>query len=70
MGKVACIGGNLPTSLLAYGKKEQVVEATKRLLDIGAPGGGFLMDCSIILDNAKRENLEAWEETTRLYGKY
>ena len=70
VGKVACIGGNLPTSLLAYGKKEQVVEATKRLLDIGAPGGGFLMDCSMILDNAKRENLEAWEETTRLYGKY
>lgn len=70
LGDVACIGGNLPTSLLAYGKKEQVIEETKRLLDIAAPGGGFMMDCSIILDNCKRENLEAWEETTRLYGKY
>ncbi|WP_028308603.1 uroporphyrinogen decarboxylase family protein [Desulfitibacter alkalitolerans] len=70
VGQVACICGNLPTALLVHGKKERVVEETKRLIDNCAGDGGFIMDCSIVLDNAKRENMEAWAETTRLYGKY
>lgn len=70
VGQSACICGNLPTSLLAYGKKEKVINETKRLIDQCAGGGGFIMDCSIVLDDAKRENMEAWAETTRLYGKY
>ena len=70
LGDTACICGNIPTSLLAYGKKERVVEETKRMLDACAPGGGFIMDCSIVLDNANRENLEAWRDTTLEYGKY
>lgn len=70
LGDTACICGNLSTALLAYGKKERVVEETKRLLDACAPGGGFIMDCSIVLDNANRENMEAWYETTMKYGKY
>ena len=70
LGDTACICGNLPTSLLVYGKKERVVEETKRMLDACAPGGGFIMDCSIVLDNAKKENLDAWYETTMEYGKY
>ncbi len=70
LGDTACICGNLPTSLLAYGKKERVIEETKRLIDICAPGGGFIMDCSIVLDNANRENMEAWYETTMEFGKY
>ena len=69
VGKVACICGNLPTTLLAFGTEQQVIDATKRQIDILAPGGGFIMDCSITLDNAKHENLRAWRETTLTYGK-
>lgn len=70
VGQVACICGNVPNALLAFGTKEQVIEETKRQLDILAPGGGFIMDCSIMLDNAKHENIEAWRETTLKYGCY
>ncbi len=70
VGQVACICGNLPTALLAHGKKERVIEETKRLIDNCADGGGFIMDCSIVLDDANKENMEAWAETTREYGKY
>ncbi|MBQ9979925.1 MAG: hypothetical protein IJP23_02555 [Oscillospiraceae bacterium] len=70
VGKVACIGGNLPTSLLAFGTKEQVVDETRRLLDICAPGGGFIMDCSLAIDNANPENMLAWREATEKYGTY
>lgn len=70
LGDVACICGNLPTSLLAFGTPEQVADEAKRLIDICAPGGGFIMDTSLIIDNAKNENMEALFQTTREYGKY
>ena len=70
VGQTACICGNLPNALLAYGKKERVIEETKKLLDICAPGGGFIMDCSIVSDEANKENMEAWVNTTRELGKY
>ncbi|MBT9685928.1 uroporphyrinogen decarboxylase family protein [Pseudoflavonifractor sp. MCC625] len=70
LGDTACICGNLPTSLLLYGKPHEVVDETRRLLDTCASGGGFLMDCSIVLDHYKEENLEAWFDTTLQYGRY
>ena len=70
IGQVACITGNLSTPLLVLGTPKQVREETKRLLDICAPGGGFIMDCSIIVDNAKPENMHAWREATLEYGGY
>ena len=69
LGDTACICGNLPTSLLLYGKPHEVVDETRRLLDECAPGGGFLMDCSIVLDHYKEENLEAGFDTTLQYGR-
>ena len=70
VGTVACITGSVPNALLAFGTAEQVVAETRRQIEILAPGGGFIMDCSMILDNAKHENMRAWREATYLYGKY
>lgn len=70
VGQVATICGSVPNALLAFGTPEQVREETKRQIDVLAPGGGFIMDCSCMLDNAKRENMEAWRDTTREFGCY
>lgn len=70
VGKVACIGGNMPTTLLINGTKEQVTDAARRMLEICAPGGGFIMDDSIIIDNASMANMMAWREATLKYGNY
>lgn len=70
LGDTACIAGNFDTNLLAYGTKEQITEETKRLLDICAPGGGYLMSNAISLDNGRPENLAAWYEAVEKYGKY
>ena len=70
VGKTACIGGNIPTATLAFGTPEQVIDKTRELIDICAPGGGFMMDCSIIIDNAKHENMRAWKDATLKYGGY
>jgi len=70
VGKVACICGNVDSATLMYGTKEQVAEETKRILDIGAPGGGFIMDNSIGLEECDLGNLEVFFETTEKFGKY
>ena len=69
LGDVACISGGFPVYLLHYGTKEQVVDEVKRLIDICAPGGGFIFETSCGFDNAKPENVDAMVDTVRTYGK-
>lgn len=70
VGKVACVCGTVPNALLAYGKPEDVEAETKRQIDILAPDGGFIMNCSATLDNADSGNMHVWRETTLKYGAY
>lgn len=67
---VACISGVYPAQLLNYGTKQQVVDEAKRLLDICAPGGGYIFDFDGGLYESKRENVEALFDTIKTYGKY
>ena len=70
LGDHMCICGNLPGAMLAYGKPQEIADETKRLLDLCAPGGGFVMDCSIVMDHYREENMDAWFQTTMEYGTY
>ena len=65
-----CICGNMPSADLLFGKPEKIVEETKRMIDVCAPGGGFIMDCSIVLDHYNEANFDAWYQTTIDYGRY
>lgn len=65
----ACIAGNVPNVMLAYGDKQEVADYCKWLIDTCAPGGGYMMDTSAVLDEAKAENVKAMFETTETYGK-
>ncbi|MBQ6468577.1 MAG: hypothetical protein IJJ50_00805 [Lachnospiraceae bacterium] len=69
LGDTACIMGGVSSFLLSYGTKEQVIDETKRIIDICAPGGGFILSSNMGLDYAKPENLAAMIETARSYGK-
>jgi len=68
--KTACIAGNLDTSLLISGSVNDVIRETRKLIDVCAPGGGYIMSNSLSIDNAKHELLKAWQETTLSYGVY
>jgi len=68
LGNHCCIAGNVPATMLAYGKKESVVDYCKWLIDTCAPGGGYIMDSGTMIDNAKPENIDAMFETTFTYG--
>jgi len=70
VGKVACINANLPTATLMFSTPEKVADETKKLLDICAPGGGFMMDNSIPVDRCPKENLHAMFDTVLKYGCY
>lgn len=67
VGSVACISGNLPSAMLEFGKKEEVVNYCKYLIDTCAPGGGYIFDTSSSLENATKENLDAMFNTLETY---
>jgi len=70
MGKVACIGGNVPTDLLAVGTPQQVKEYVKNLIDSCAEGGGYIMSNGVAADEIKAENLKMMIDFTKEYGVY
>jgi len=71
MGGKFCLSGNVPNTLMAYGKPEEVKEYVKRLLDQYARDGGFIMDLAgVAQTDLKAENVEALIEATRQYGVY
>lgn len=70
LGDKVCLTGNLSIYLLEHGTKEQVIDETKRLLDICAPGGGYIFDTNACMGDAKLENVDAMFETLEIYGKY
>ena len=69
LGDVACIAGGMPTEYLMRGDKQRVIDETKRLIDLLAPGGGYIMSNSLALDQVRTENMEAWKDTVFTYGK-
>ena len=70
LGGIACITGGFPAALLNWGKPEQVRDEVKRLLDVCAPGGGYIFETSCGMGDCKRENVEVMFETLRGYGAY
>ncbi len=65
-----CIRGNVPLSILATGTPDDVRAYCKRLIDVCGKGGGYIMDASTGLDDAKPENVKAMFEFTKEYGTY
>ncbi|MCL2046978.1 MAG: hypothetical protein FWG88_11430 [Oscillospiraceae bacterium] len=70
LGGIACISGGFPAALLDWGTPEKVRDEVKRLLDVCAPGGGFIFETSCGMGKCKKENVEAMFETVREYGVY
>jgi uroporphyrinogen-III decarboxylase len=65
-----CVRGNVPISLLATGTPEDVKAYCKTLIDYAGKGGGFIMDASAHVTEAKPENLRVMFEYTKEYGVY
>jgi len=69
LGDTACLTGFFPIYKLHYGTKQEVIDEVKRLVDILAPGGGYIFSTDAGFDHAKPENVEAMFDTLKTYGK-
>lgn len=66
-----CIKGNVDPVLLAFGGREEVEEACKRLIDDCAPSGGFILSSGCEAPpNSKPENIRTMLRCALEYGKY
>ncbi len=70
LGKVVCIKGNVPNSLLATGTPQEVRNYCKKLIDVVGKDGGLIMDAGGVIDEAKPENIRAMTDFTKKYGVY
>jgi hypothetical protein len=70
LGDRACIMGNVPTSLLVTGTKEDVKAHCKKLIETAGHGGGYIMAPGATSDEAKAENLNSMLEAAKEYGVY
>ncbi len=70
LGGVACIQGNIPSSLLNLATPEQVTAYCRDLIDVVGPGGGFVLDGGAVIDEAKEENVLAMIRAAKEYGAY
>lgn len=71
-GNRVALKGNVDcAATMTFGTPEDVVEETKQVLRVGAPGGGFILSSSnSIHSTVKPENYRAMMDTWREFGSY
>ncbi len=70
VGRVACLQGSVPLSLLHAGTPGEVEAYCRGLIDTAGAGGGFLLDMGAVMHQGNDENLHAMLRTARDYGVY
>ena len=70
IGRIACIAGNVPLSLLCTGTPDEVKIYCKNLIDTAKGDGGFILATGAGMDGTKPENVEAMIEFSKQYGAY
>jgi len=70
LGDVACIAGNVPTSLLRTGTPKAIKEYCRKLIEVCGEGGGFILTGGASIDKGNPDNLRAMLEAVEEYGVY
>jgi hypothetical protein len=68
VGQVACLAGNMPLDLLCTGTPGQVRTCCQNLIDVAAPGGGFIFSTGAPMQGARPENVKAMIAFAKEYG--
>lgn len=71
LGGYACIKGNVPAWLTAFGSRDEVLTWCRRLIETAGARGGFILSSGCSLPaNAKVENVRAIYEAAERWGRY
>lgn len=67
----ACFAGGMPTLMLTEGHtKQQVKDKVKEVMEICAPGGGYIMSNTLALDHVSAELMHTWREAVDEFGTF
>jgi uroporphyrinogen-III decarboxylase len=70
VGRVACIAGNVPLSLLCTGSPDDVKTYCKNLVDTAGRDGGFILSTGAGMQGSRAENVKAMIDFFKNYGIY
>ena len=70
VGRVACIAGNMPLSVLCTGSPDDAKACCKELIDVAGRDGGFIFSTGAGMQGSKAENVRAMIEFSKEYGIY
>jgi uroporphyrinogen-III decarboxylase len=70
LGSRCCISGNVPSSLMVTGSPKEVKGYCRKLIEVCAPGGGFILTGGAHVDQGNPDNLRAMMEAAKEYGRY
>ena len=70
VGQNCCIYGNVPSSVVLTGTPGEVKENCRKLIEICAPGGAYILAGGASATEAKPENLRAFMQAAKEYGRY
>jgi uroporphyrinogen-III decarboxylase len=70
VGNTCCIAGNVPASIVITGTAKEVKESCRKLIEICAPGGGYILSGGAAATEAPAENLRVFMQAAKEYGVY
>jgi uroporphyrinogen-III decarboxylase len=70
IGNKCCIVGNVPASTIITGTAKEVKECCRKLIEECAPGGGYILTGGAMATEATADNLRAFMEAAKEYGRY
>jgi len=70
LGDTACIAGNVPVTALCTGTPQKIKELCRQLIEVCAPGGGYILTGGATMDKGNPDNLRAVMEAAKEYGVY
>jgi uroporphyrinogen-III decarboxylase len=65
-----CIAGNVPVTMMVTGQPEEVREHCRKLIEICAPGSGYILTAGAYMDIGNPDNLRAMMAAAKEYGIY
>jgi len=70
LGDTICIAGKILVSILRTGIPQDVKESCRQLIEVCAPGGGYILTGGADLDKGNPDNLRAVTKAAKEYGVY
>jgi uroporphyrinogen-III decarboxylase len=70
IGRNCRISGNVPASFMVTGEPKAVKDYCRKLMDVCAPDGGFVLSGGARVDQGNPDNLCAMMEATKEFGTH